>query len=117
MSDDLMLKWYDYDFESSSEITPEFCAFVDDFKTFVRQQLHPHELRVLMRGHFFCSAFIKLLDGTWVHIVVPDVRYTGWFVNISFSRVDDPHDQIGTGTSYCTIYDLKTIPERIGNDL
>jgi hypothetical protein len=112
MSDDLMLKWYDYFFVSSTRNTPDFDAFADDLKSYVRRELPDCDV-IFNKGHFFCAIFLVQNCDRHFYIEIPDVRYNRWAISVKFRQVDYVADWIGGENRYCCIGDIGTIPIRL----
>lgn len=63
-------------FESSSQTTPEFAAFSNLFRSYLKSGAKDAGLKVASytRGHFEASAFIEAPSGKLAYISISDVR-------------------------------------------
>jgi len=101
--------WIDYEFESSSGLTPEFAAFSRQIKTELRKLMIGYTLLNYNRGHFDFSAFFQNNKTTKIiYISSSDIRHypNDWY-NLLLIRTAK-HDKDHT-VSYNHYTSLPTI--------
>jgi len=107
MPKNIMAKWDNYLFESSSSKTPEFKAFASDFKKEIKRQatIYGLALSSFNIGHFYVSGFLQVRDN-FVYFSCSDVRYfpNDWKNNLLYRTARDIKDFTG-GSNHCCSLD------------
>jgi len=109
-------KWLDYQFESSSSLTPEFAEFRKEIKRYIKKLL-PDYLELIMPFsslHFAFSGFIKnKKTGEYVYFSCSDVRnwQNEWYDNLLIRTAENDRDFTGGSNDFCRLPDIaeKTI--------
>lgn len=110
MDNTLLLKRNRYEFESSSEKTPEFKEFAKDMKKYLQNQCQNYNLTLVNFSvwHFYLSWFFKLND-KFVYFSMPDVRdyaVHNRFTSILFRTAKNEKDFSWWSNNYCTFDQL-----------
>ena len=108
--------WLGYEFESSSELTPEFVAFARDFRKAIVQNL-PMDCDLVnwSRGHFYVFGFIRNCDGRFVYFSISDVRHfpDAWYNNILIRTAKHEKDYTGGVNIYTDLEGFKFAVEEL----
>lgn len=102
-------QWLEYRFESASNATPEWLAFVKEYKKAIKANLpETAELINFNRGHFYVSGFIKKND-KYVYFYISDVRFglDAWYNNILIRTAENEKDYTGGCNEYTTLPQFK----------
>lgn len=104
-------KWLDYEFESSSSLTPEFAQFRRDIKSYIKKSLSKGLTLIMSFGtlHFAFSGFIKNeATEKFIYFSSSDVRggYNGWYNNLLIRTADNAKDYSGGSNQSCKITEL-----------
>lgn len=102
-------RWVGYEFESSSETTPEFVAFVKDLKKHIKSELpEGSELVEFSKGHFYVSGFVKR-NSNYVYFSISDVRHfrDSWYDNILIRTAKDEKDYTGGSNNSTSLKEFK----------
>ena len=103
-------KYFGYEFSSG-------CYTGEDYKIFERKYLKhiknicedfSWEFVKGNKGHYFCSAFVKNKQNSFVYISIEDVRYRQdeWFGNVLVRTAKDEKDYRGGQNNYCGLSNL-----------
>lgn len=108
--DKTMMAWLDYEFESSSTLTPEFALFARQFKNYIKKAISPNlKLVSFSRGHFEVSGFIQNPNtDLFAYFSTSDVRYfkNSWFNNILVRTASSDKDYTGGRNNTCALPNL-----------
>ena len=103
-------KWIDYDFESSSGLTPEFAEFAKDIKSYIKNNnSQEFELKNFSRGHFYFSGFLmNRATGKYVYFSCSDVRHfsNAWNDNLLIRTAEHDKDYTGGRNNNCNLSEL-----------
>ena len=108
--------WLNYNFESSSGLTPEFALFSKQVKAALGKLMVGYEMIDYSRGHFEFSAFFKnITTNKLVYVSCSDVRSwpNGWFNNLLIRTATGPKDYTGGSNNYATLPGLKSAADRL----
>lgn len=100
----MITKWYNTNFDSSSETTMQFKQFAGDFKRHIKKITKDITNGIeFIPGHFYISGFLKLKNDKIIYFSIPDVRYEkdGWNRGILIRTAKDFKDYTG-GSNYYT---------------
>ena len=94
-------KWGNFEFQSSSGLTPEFKSFTTAMKKVFKEQALKNGCEILKfeKGHFYIFAFIKKGENIY-YISIGDVRFQKGFLNNILFRTAK-HDKDYTGGMNC----------------
>jgi hypothetical protein len=103
--------WLDYDFESSSGLTPKFSQFRKEIKKYIKNILDENLELIMPFGslHFAFSGFIKnKLTGKYVYFSSSDVRFwkNAWYDNLLIRTAKDEKDFTGGRNDWCKLPDI-----------
>lgn len=104
-------KWINYDFESSSSLTPEFAEFRKEIKKYIKNILDKNLELIMPFGslHFAFSGFIKnKLTEKYVYFSSSDVRYwpNAWYNNLLIRTAKNEKDFTGGSNDWCRLPDI-----------
>jgi len=104
-------RWLDYEFESSTTLTPEFAEFRREIKSYIKKVL-PKELELIMPFgtlHFEFSGFIKnKKTGKFVYFSCSDVRSwkNAWYENLLIRTAENEKDFTGGSNDCCKLPEI-----------
>lgn len=108
-----MKKWINEEFTSSSGTTPQWNAFVRDFKKFIKSNLPPSsDLIGWNKGHFYVSGFIQR-GGKYVYFSIMDVRGSDWYNRIMIRTAKNEKDFTGGNNCFTTLEGFKSLADSL----
>ena len=104
-------KWVDYDFESSTRLTPEFAQFRREIRNYIKKSLSDEFELIMPFGtlHFAFSGFVKnKTTKKFVYFSSDDVRgrNNGWYDNLLIRTAENAKDYTGGRNCFCKITEL-----------
>lgn len=87
-----------YRFSSGGYIGDDFKSFNTKYRNAIKRMLpNGYEIHSWSRGHYYCSAVIKDVDGRFIYMSIGDVRYfpNKWAEDILIRTMN--HDKDWTG--------------------
>lgn len=113
----LMQQWINFEFKSSSGLTPEFQQFARDYKVAIKKLLPSGAvLADFSRGHFEASGFI-MRNQKHVYFSASDVRYwhNEWHNHILVRTANGLKDYTGGSNNYTTLDNFTADVDRLLN--
>lgn len=100
-------KWGQVEFESSSSLTPQFTAFARDFKSHIISECKSitAKLEFFNRGHFEVWGFIEK-NGAFVYFSTLDVRDSRWMSEILIKTAVSVGDYTGGQNHFTNLNDF-----------
>ena len=99
----------DYVFSSGGIAGDDFNSFNTKYKNAI-EKLLPEGFEIVkwIKGHYYCSCFIKNNEGKFIYLSISDVRYdvNDWFKSILIRQVKYEKDYTGSFNVYTTLFTL-----------
>lgn len=112
--ENLVKKYKNVSFESSSFETPEFKKFASSFSRALKKDAKEgvFEIVNISKGHFEVSGFLRHKEsGRFIYFGVSDVRFSiggAWYDHVLYRTAKDDRDFTGGHNNFCPLSKLLT---------